>query len=97
MIGHKAVSGNRKLMGRAGFAKVGKERVNERAACEQFLSAVRAKRKEVFLEAEVRRRVKAVGRASKIGHGFSGGFGQYHSRGEGGEKRKLGTQRKMAT
>ena len=71
VIGHKTVSGNREVMDGAGFAKGGKEGVNECGVCEQFLFAVRAKREEVFLEAEVRSRVEAVGRAMKIGHGLS--------------------------
>ena len=57
----------------------GKECVDERAVCEQFLSAASAERKEVFLEAEVSSGVKAVGRASKIGHGFSAEDGDVKS------------------
>ena len=60
------------MMSRAGFAESGKECVNQRGVGEPFLSALGAKSKEVFLEAEVGSRVKAVGRALKIGHGVVG-------------------------
>lgn len=66
-------------MGRAGFAKAGKKCVNERAVCEQFLSAASAERKEVFLEAEVSSGVKAVGHkttASRRSHWSLAGFGR---------------------
>ena len=71
VIRHKAVSGNRKVMRRASFAEGGKECVNQRGVCEQFLFVAGAKRKEVFLKAEVGSWVKAVGRAMEIGHGSS--------------------------
>lgn len=62
VIEHKTVSGNRKVMDRAGLPKDGKACVNQCVVCEQFLSAASAERKEVFLEAEVGSRPKAVGR-----------------------------------
>ena len=76
MIGHEAIGNNCELVGRGGLAKGGEEGVNQCTVCEEFLSAARAKGEEEFLEAEVGRLGKAIGGASKIDHGLSGGCGQ---------------------